>query len=213
MSAKYKAGIAAVLLAAGESRRMGACNKLALEVGGQPLVRRTARVLLASRVCEVVAVLGHEATRVRGLLGGLSLRTVLNEHYGDGQMSSVHCGLAALEGDYDGVMVALADQPLIEAQDIDRLVQGFARRTQGSVLVPVHAGERGNPIVLAWALRAQILGAGRNLGCKHLIERNPDLVATLEFEHARLTTDLDTPADYARLSRFVAGPPGLKAME
>lgn len=198
--AQDNARIAAVLLAAGESRRMGERNKLALDIGGEPLLRRTARVLLASCVCEVVVVLGHEAPRMSELLHGLRLRTVMNHRYAEGQMSSVHCGLAALGGDYDGVMIALSDQPLIEPADIDRLVEGFARRRHGSVLVPVHAGERGNPIILAWRHRAEILGAGRNLGCKRLIERNPELVITLEFEHSRLITDLDSPEDYARLS-------------
>ncbi len=214
MTAKPDLRIAAVLLAAGESRRMGACNKLALQVDGIPLVRRTARVLLDSKVCEVVAVLGHEAERVRGLLTGLPLRVVINEEYAEGQMNSVHCGLAALDDVYDGVMIALSDQPLIEAEDIDRIVAGFAQCERGSVLVPVHAGQRGNPIVLPWEHRERILAGERNLGCKRLIERNPELVTTLEFEHARVTVDLDTTADYARLQLHVAerrGAVGLNA--
>lgn len=204
MTAQPDIRIAAVLLAAGESRRMGARNKLALEVDGVPLVRRTAQVLLDSQVCEVVAVVGHEAERIRGLLVGLPLRVVVNEEYAEGQMNSVHCGLAALDGVYDGVMIALADQPLIETVDIDRIAAGFARRERGSVLVPVHEGRRGNPIVLAWEQRERILAGERNLGCRRLIERSPELVTTLEFEHARVTIDLDTPEDYARLATSVA---------
>ena len=134
----------------------------------------------------------------------MPLRVVANAEYAEGQMNSVHCGLAALDGVYDGVLIALADQPLIETVDIDRIVAGFARRERGSVLVPVHEGKRGNPIVLAWEHRERILAGERNLGCRRLIERSPELVTTLEFEHARVTTDLDTPEDYARLSTSVA---------
>lgn len=205
MTARPDVRIAAVLLAAGESRRMGERNKLALEVDGIPLVRRTAQVLLDSRVSGVVAVLGHEAGRIRELLADLPLRIVVNEDYAEGQMSSVHCGLAALDGVYDGVMIALSDQPLIETEDIDRIVAGFAERKHGSVLVPVHDGRRGNPIVLAWEHRERILAGGRNLGCKRLIERNPELVTTVEFGHGRVTVDLDTPEDYARLQLRAAG--------
>lgn len=194
------ARIAAVLLAAGRSRRMGAVNKLLLPVQGRALVRRSAQVLLDSQLCEIVAVLGHEAARVGEQLADLALACVVNEDYAQGQMSSVHRGLQALDGDYDGVMIALADQPLIEPQDIDRILEGFAARARGSVLVPTHRGRRGNPIVLAWAHREAILAGGRNLGCRRLIERNPELVSTLEMDNDHVLVDLDTPEDYARLS-------------
>jgi len=192
--------VSAILLAAGESRRMGGINKLMRAVDGEPLLRRTVRTLLASRLVELVVVLGHQAEEARVLLQGLDVRTVYNADYREGQMSSVHCGLAALARPCDGVMVCLCDQPLLTAQDIDFLIDAYVQRG-GSIIVPTYQGQRGNPIVLAYAHRAEILGGGRNLGCKRLIERNPELVTTVEMDNDHVVFDLDTPEDYAQLQQ------------
>lgn len=194
-------GVSAILLAAGESRRMGAVNKLTLPIDGQPLLRHSVRTLLASRLQEVVVVLGHEADQAARLLKDLAVTRVYNERYAEGQMSSVHCGLEALADTCEGVMICLADQPLLTSADIDALIEAFGRREQGSILVPTHRGRRGNPIVLAYAHRDEILGGGRNLGCKRLIERNPELVTTLEMDTAHVVFDLDTPEDYLEWQR------------
>ena len=198
--------VSAIVLAAGESRRMGGINKLMLAVEGEPLLRHTVKTLLASRLGEVVVVLGHQAEEVRILLHELEVRTVVNSHYREGQMSSVHCGLETLTRPCDGVMICLVDQPLLTAQDIDVLIDAFGRRG-ASILVPTYEGRRGNPIVLAYAHRAEILGGGRNLGCKRLIESNPQLVSTVEMDVDHVVFDLDTPEDYASLqARLKASP-------
>jgi len=198
--------VSAILLAAGESQRMGGINKLMLAVEGEPLLRHTVKTLLASRLGEVVVVLGHQAEEARILLHELEVRTVVNSHYREGQMSSVHCGLEALTRPCDGVMICLTDQPLLTAQDIDVLIDAFGRRG-ASIIVPTYQGRRGNPIVFAYAHRAEILGSGRNLGCKRLIERNPELVTTVEMDADHVVIDLDTPEDYARLqARLQASP-------
>jgi molybdenum cofactor cytidylyltransferase len=192
-------GVSAILLAAGLSRRMGATNKLTLPVDGVPLLRRTAQVLSAAWLNEVVVVLGHEAELVAPLLAGLPVRTVQNPDYRAGQMTSVHCGLAALSAPCAGVMICLSDQPLLEAADIERIADTFVRDCPRSVLVPSWRGRRGNPIVLAWAHREAILAGGRNLGCKRLIQNNPDLVWPLEMPNDHCVFDLDSPEDYQRL--------------
>lgn len=197
--------VAAIVLAAGESRRMGGRNKLTLDIGGEPLLRRTVRTLQASRLSELVVVLGHEAGAARALLEGLDVRTVVNERYTEGQMSSVHRGLEALTRPCDGVMICLSDQPLLTADDVDFLIDAFAARPDAAILVPVHQGRRGNPIILASSQREAILAGGRNLGCKHLIDRNPGLVTTVEAPSDHVVFDLDTPADYDSLQRQGAG--------
>ena len=191
--------VSAILLAAGESRRMGAINKLTLMVEGEPLLHRTVRMLQAARLTELVVVLGHQLEEAQVLLQGLGVRSVYNADYREGQMSSVHCGLAALTRPCEGVMICLCDQPLLTTQDIDDLSDAFARRSGGSILVPTYQGRRGNPIVLAYAHRDEILGGERNLGCKRLIERNPELVATIEMDNDHVVFDLDTPEDYENL--------------
>jgi molybdenum cofactor cytidylyltransferase len=201
-----KGGVSAILLAAGESRRMGHLNKLALLVDGVPLLQRTVLTLLQARLREVVVVVGHEQHSVRSMLADIQVRIVSNDRYQEGQMTSVHCGMQALQEPCDGVMVCLSDQPLLEPRDINLLVDSFLSKP-AAVLVPTYRGQRGNPIILASQHRADILNGERNLGCKRFIEKNPDLVTTLEFDNDHVVFDLDTPEDYARLQLRLADTP------
>ena len=190
--------ITAILLAAGESRRMGNRNKLALMVGGEPLLTRSARVLMASRVAQVVVVLGHEAELAASLVADLPVTTTVNPDYREGQMTSVHHGLAELQGTFDGVLIALADQPRLEPEDVDHLIDAFDERQGRSILVPTYEGQRGNPILLDWQHRDAILAGERNLGCRRLIERRPEEVLAVPMVNNHVVVDLDTPADLQR---------------
>lgn len=203
--------VSAILLAAGESRRMGTVNKLALPVGGRALVRRTAETLLQAGLEEVVAVVGHERDSVGALLQGLPLRIVHNDDYREGQMTSVFCGMAALHNDCDAVLVCLADLPLLRVEDLMRLIAAFAD-CPTSVLVPTYKGARGNPILLAHAHRDQILAGDRNLGCKRLIEKNPALVTALEMANDHTVFDLDTPDAYRELQQRLGETPVAQAI-
>lgn len=191
--------VSAILLAAGESRRMGAHNKLTLPVAGVPLLRRAAGILLNSRLHEIVVVTGHAQQTARALLEDLPVRIIYNAHYREGQMTSVYRGMAALTEPCDGVMVCLSDQPLLEAGDIDRVIDAFLHHCPTSVLVPTWRGQRGNPIILDCRHREAILGGQRNLGCRKLVENNPSLVTPLEMDNDHVVFDLDTAADYQRL--------------
>ena len=191
--------VSAILLAAGQSRRMGDVNKLLLPVGGMPLVRHVTRVLQASRIVELIVVLGHEADLVEAALDGLQVRTVRNAHYAQGQMTSVHAGMDALMQDADGVMVCLSDQPLLTTEDIDDLIDAFSSRYSAEVIVPTYRGRRGNPIVLAGEHRKSILNGKRSLGCRNLIEKNPDIVAAVEWDTDHVVVDIDTRQDVMRI--------------
>ena len=189
--------VSAILLAAGESRRMGEINKLELQVDGVPLLRRTAETLLASNLKEIVVVLGHEADKARSILEGLPLNFVDNEAYREGQMTSVYKGLLSLSKVCDGVMICLSDQPLLQADDVNVLIEAFGQRSHGSILVPTYQGQRGNPIIFDYEHRQGILNGERNLGCKKLIEKNPEQVSSFEMGNDHVVIDLDTPEQYA----------------
>ena len=193
--------VAAVLLAAGESRRMGGLNKLLLPVAGVSMVRRAVETLLASRVAEIVVVLGHQHETVGAEIADLPVETVLNRRYREGQMGSVRAGVAALGRPADGILVALADQPELQACDIDYLLDAFAARTRGSIVVPMVGAERGNPIIFAASHRAELVAGDINFGCRHLIERHPDQVIQLAAPTDRYRRDIDTPAAYAVLDQ------------
>jgi molybdenum cofactor cytidylyltransferase len=189
--------VSAILLAAGESRRMGEINKMELQVDGVTLLRRTAETLLASNLKEIVVVLGHEADKARSILEGLPLNFVENEAYREGQMTSVYKGLLSLSKVCDGVMICLSDQPLLQADDVNVLIEAFGQRSHGSILVPTYQGQRGNPIIFDYEHRQGILNGERNLGCKKLIEKNPEQVSSFEMNNDHVVIDLDTPEQYA----------------
>ncbi|MFA9459942.1 nucleotidyltransferase family protein [Thiohalorhabdus sp. Cl-TMA] len=202
----------AVLLAAGASRRMQGRDKLTLPLGGEPLVRRTARTLLTAGVDELVAVVAADREDVRELLmswggkpGDGRLRVVSNPEPEEGQMRSVTVGLAALEHPAEGILVALADQPLLTAADIRALMAAFRNRERGEVVVPTFDGQRGNPIVLAAAYREAVLAGGPNLGCRHFMERHPELVEAVPMASDHFVEDLDTPEDLERISLRLEG--------
>jgi molybdenum cofactor cytidylyltransferase len=198
--------ISAIVLAAGESRRMGTDNKLLLPVGGVPLLRHTVDTLLNCPLQEIVVVLGHESERLQAALNGLAVRCTVNPHYQEGQMTSVHAGLAALSARCDGVMVCLGDQVLLTPADLIRLADAFSDIGERTILVPTYRQQRGNPVVFSYAHRDAILAGGRNLGCRKLIDANPDLVATLEMNTDHVVVDLDTPEDYRAVLARLGGP-------
>ena len=192
--------LSAVLLAAGESRRMGSINKLTLPINGKPLLRRTAETLARADLVELVVVVGHEQEVARELLQGIPARIVYNADFREGQMTSVFHGLAALQQPCAGVMICLSDQALLGVEDIRTIVHGFAS-CPTSIMVPVYKGQRGNPVVLDYAHRETILADRKNLGCKRLIEKNPELVTVLEMPNDHVLMDLDTPESYALLTQ------------
>jgi len=192
--------IGAVLLAAGEGRRMGGVSKPLIRLQGVPLIRRHLVALSGAGVDEVVVVTGHAREAVEAQVLGFPVTLAHNSAYADGQQGSVRVGLAALSGSFDAVFVALADQPMIGAGDLTELIGAFKKRPAGHVVVPVVAGERGNPILLDEVAHEQILASDANLACCHLIERQPELVHVHETANTRFVVDLDTLQDVHALA-------------
>jgi len=192
--------IGAVLLAAGAGRRMGGVAKPLIRLQGVPLVRRALVALSGAGVDEVVVVTGHAHEEVEAELAPFSVRVVHNAAHAEGQEGSVRAGLAALEGPFDAVFVVPCDQPLVAADDLTELIGAFKKRPGGHVIVPYVEGRRGNPILLDAQALAQILDSGVNLGCRHLIDRHPELVHAHTTGNMRFVSDLDTLEDVQALA-------------
>ncbi|MDF3881670.1 nucleotidyltransferase family protein [Cupriavidus basilensis] len=189
----------AVVLAAGMSSRMGARHKLLLPVAGQPAVRRTVCAVLTAGPQELVVVTGFQGRAVIEALEDLPVGFQPNPRYEEGQMTSVAAGVAALRLPCSVVLVCLADQVLLEAGDYRELVGAFGAMPRGSILVPVFAGQRGNPVAFSASYAAEVVAGHVNPGCRKLIADHPDEVFVHEASHDRFTTDMDTPEDYARI--------------
>jgi molybdenum cofactor cytidylyltransferase len=196
-----RARIGAVLLAAGEARRLNGMLKAAIEVQGVPLIKRALFALSGAGVDEVVVVLGYQADLIETMVQDFPVTIVRNTGFAAGQMSSVRLGLESLNGAFDAVLICLADQPLLNAQDLSSLISAFKKRTAGSVVVPCVRGQRGNPVIFDWQARNDIVSGANNLGCRNYIDDNPGLVSVFDTDNDHFVVDLDTPEDIEKLQK------------
>jgi molybdenum cofactor cytidylyltransferase len=190
--------IGALLLAAGQSRRMGS-NKLLEDIDGRPMVVRTAQRLLSSRARPIVAVLGNQAEAVDAALGRLPVERVGNPAYAEGLSTSLKRGLAALPPDIDGVIVCLGDMPLVAGRDLDRLIAAFNPLEGRAIIVPTRRGKRGNPVLWARRFFPEMTELAGDVGAKHLIGEHAELVAEVEMDSDNVLVDIDTPDALAEL--------------
>ena len=185
--------VAAVILAAGRSTRMGGPNKLLAELDGKKLVRIAAEQALASKASEVVVVTGHQAELVEKALAGLNVRFVRNPEFAGGLASSVKAGIAAVPDNADGAVICLGDMPLISAGLIDRLVEAFAPDRGNLIVVPVADGRRGNPVLWSRRFFKELMTLDGDIGARHLIAKHAEAVAEVPVEGQSAFLDIDTP--------------------
>jgi molybdenum cofactor cytidylyltransferase len=193
--------VGAVLLAAGSGSRMGNKPKCLLELGGVPLIRRQLIALSGAGVDELVVVLGHHAERIEPAVRDFPVTLVRNPDPDAGQNASLRLGLQALSGKIDTVLVALADQPLINSQDINDLIGAYKKRPAGTEVVqPTVDGLPGNPVMFSHSVREQILAGEARVGCKQWQAANPQAVHPWSTPNTRYRTDVDSPEDIEALA-------------
>jgi molybdenum cofactor cytidylyltransferase len=185
--------IAAIVLGAGRSSRMGGPNKLLAEIGGKPLVRIVVDQVLASRARPVIVVTGHQRERVEAALRGLPVKFVHNPHFADGLGTSLRAGVAALPAEVDGTIVCLGDMPQVDAVLIDRLIGAFDPDAGALAVVPTIDGKRGNPVVWSRRFFPDLMTVEGDVGARHLIGRYTEAVAEVPLTGTAALTDVDTP--------------------
>jgi molybdenum cofactor cytidylyltransferase len=193
--------VAAIILAAGRSTRMGGPNKLLAELGGKTLVRIVTEQALASKAQGVIVVTGHQAGEVEKALRGLKVTFVHNPDFADGLASSVKTGIAAVPADADGAVVCLGDMPLISADLIGRLIEAFAPDRGNLIVVPVSDGRRGNPVLWSRRFFNELMTLDGDIGARHLIARHSEAVAEVSVEGHGAFLDIDTPQALAEAQR------------
>jgi molybdenum cofactor cytidylyltransferase len=188
--------IAAVVLAAGLSRRMGR-PKLLLDLGGAAVIRVSVDRILAAGLDEVIVVTPPDAAGIAAALDGLPVRYAVNADPAAGQATSIVAGIRALASDTDAALIALGDQPTLPADVIPALVRARAE-TGRPIAAPVYRGERGNPVLFAASVFPELDALSGDRGARGVIERDAARVALVPFD-VPMPPDLDTPDDYARL--------------
>lgn len=184
--------IAALVLAAGRSSRMGS-NKLLAEIGGKPLVRYAVESAVKSSADPVIVVTGNAAEATAEALQGFPIRFRNNPDFTKGLSSSLKCGLSGLPEDADGVLVMLADMPGVPPALLDRLIAAFDPDEGRAICVATRHGRRGNPVLWGRRFFSAIMAIEGDTGARHLIGENEDLVCEVEAEDDGPLTDIDTP--------------------
>ncbi len=191
--------LAGILLAAGQSRRMGALNKLMLKVDGKEMVRRMSEAALETvEVLHVVT--GHEAEAVMGTLDGLDIEFVHNSDYREGLSSSLRSGIESLGDDVTHAMVMLGDMPRIDAAMLGRLTHALNESPEGSIIVATSNGKRGNPVIWPRAYFDALTAISGDTGARHLIGENRERVVEVDLGEAA-ALDIDTPEAFQALDK------------
>ena len=185
----------AVILAAGESRRMGT-QKLLLPFGQATVVEAVVRTALASRADRALAVLGADRDAVRLKLEPYGVDFTVNEDFVRGMLSSVQAGFKALPAEAEAAVVMLGDQPFLPARVVDAVIEAFRQSGKG-IVVPAFRGRRGHPVLVCLGYRGEILALDPAEGLRQLMRAHPDDVFEAEAGDANILRDLDVPEDYA----------------
>ncbi len=186
--------ISALLLAAGMSRRMGRSKQL-LPLDGQPAILRCLESILAAGVGEVTVVVGPGGEEVEKAVRHLPVTIARNRIVGSDMAQSVRTGLARLRGTVSGVLVCLADHPLVTADTLRLLAEGH-QQTPEAIVIPTFRGRRGHPTLFPLPVLAELATLPT---LREVIRTRTDRIRLVELDDPGVIEDMDTPADYRRL--------------
>lgn len=191
--AETKKKIAAIILAAGQSSRMGGKNKLLEEFKGKPLVRHAVEAACASGAAPVIVVTGRDASTVGQVLEGLDVRLVNNPDFADGLSSSLKAGIRALPEESAGAVICLGDMPQISSNLINRMIDAFAPERGAMIVAPVRNKQRGNPVLWARRFFPELLKLEGDIGARKLANFYSEGLLELEVDDDAAFADIDTP--------------------
>ncbi|NQT31190.1 MAG: molybdenum cofactor cytidylyltransferase [Deltaproteobacteria bacterium] len=186
--------LSAILLAAGESKRMGEPKQL-MPLGKHTLLEQAIDNLLNSSVDETIVVVGHKAEEITRAIATKPVKIMFNPNYRQGMSTSIVAGLILVDPQSQAVMLALGDQPLVESQTINQLIDAFNSHDKG-IAVPTHRGKRGNPIIFNIKYKAKLLELEGDIGGREIIRQHPGDVLEVAVDSESVISDIDTKDDY-----------------
>ena len=186
--------VSAILLAAGESKRMGK-PKLLMPFGRSTILEQTVDNLLNSKVSEVIVVLGYKAEEAMPKITAKPVKIAINPVYHQGMSTSIIAGLNLIDDRGEAVMLVLADQPFVDSKIINELVQQFYAHKKG-IVIPTYQGRRGHPIIFTIKYKTELLGLKGDTGGRQIIEKHPDDILEVAVDSPGINIDIDTISDY-----------------
>lgn len=201
----HKNQTAGIILAAGMSRRFGRPKQL-LKLKNKRLLEWVLDAALASRLAQVILVLGHEHAKITQALGGnldrARLQVAINPRYRDGQSSSLRAGLLEIQPQISSVMFLLGDQPMLKTATIDHMLDIFWHSAK-DIGVPVCRGTRGNPTIFSRAMFCNLMTIEGDIGARHIIRANHQHVLSIELDDPLCLLDIDSPHDYENIQKLL----------
>ena len=201
-----RARIGAAILAAGTSSRMGTPKQLLL-MDGRPLLEHTLEGVRASRVSDVVLVLGFAADVIRQQIALDGMKVVVNEGYDRGLASSLRAALSTLEDQTRAALVVLADQPFVRPATLNAIIDRY-QESDAQIVIPTYRGFRGNPVLLDRSVFHEVMALDGDIGCRAIFGNHLEGIIKVPVDDIGILLDLDTMSDVAkfeRLGRGVAG--------
>jgi molybdenum cofactor cytidylyltransferase len=199
--------VAGVVLAAGFARRAGGTDKLLVPLRGRPLIEHVIRAAGGAGLSPVVVVTRPDAPALRGALTDLPVEVVENPRPGDGLSTSLRCGLAALPAGIAGAAILLGDMPWVRSSTIRTLTDTLDDDDGRSICVPVHRGQRGNPVVWSARFFAAMASLAGDEGARRLLQQFAEQVCEVPVDDAGVLRDIDTADEIERLNGASSCPP------
>ncbi len=195
--APARGGVAAIVLAAGFSSRMGE-PKLLLRLGDKPILAHVLERLRDSDASEIVVVLGAHADRIRDEVSLEGARVTLNPDYALGMSASIRAGLAAVSAHSEAFLLILGDQPFVSSATFNALI-ARQEATRARVLVPTYKGVRGNPVLLHRSLSSEVESIAGDVGCRGVVAGHAAEVVEVPVDDPGILLDVDSPEDLQRV--------------
>ena len=182
--------ISAILLAAGQSKRMVGENKLTKEIKGIPLIKLSVKNILASSIDELIVVLGHQKETIEKLINkNEKIKFVFNKDFESGIASSIKTGLNNLSEKTEAFFICLGDMPMISPNIYNQLIKSINKK---EIIVPTYKGQQGNPVLFAKSMKEKIINISGDVGAKKILELNKDKILNLEINDQCVTKDFNT---------------------
>jgi len=186
--------ISAILLAAGQSKRMVGENKLTKKIRGIPLIKHSVKNILASSVDELIVVLGYQKEIIEKLIDkNEKIKFVFNNNFESGMASSIKIGLNNLSEKTEAFFICLGDMPMINQDVYNQLIRS---RNNKEIIVPTYKGQQRNPILFSKSMKSIIISIEGDIGAKKILEQNKDKILKVKIDDINITKDFNTKDNF-----------------